>query len=251
MDYHDEVMVDWRNEDLGQVETFCCSNILSVTPTKFRYWIWYVLLGFGTITSLCVSFFLYDMQSWISNMFGNVAAGLIASIVLLVFTSAREKNLSYYDHMTPELSRTVQSLEKAFSKLYWEQRELRKDKRRFVVDNSKLPVLENYRIFSMKVYLAHKMLLDLYRQVMCSDKLNYKPLHCDLKELEEHERKVEEFENIIAIAYAQNDTGNFDEYDVLYRSIWSKELELMRVLSDYTTEMQKNIYFVRFGKKRK
>ena len=151
MDYHDEVMVDWRDSVLGQAELFCHSNILSATPLKFRYWVWYLVLGLGTIATLAVSFLLVNQYSWISNMFGNVAAGLIASFVLLLFTNAKEKNLSYYDHMTPELSRVIHSLEIAFNKLYWEKRELRQNKQRFSFDDSELPILENYRVFSMKV----------------------------------------------------------------------------------------------------
>ena len=165
MDYHDQVMVDWRDDVLGKAEMFCHANILDATPPKFHFWIWYVVLGSGTIIALFVSFLLVEHHSWVSNMFGNVAAGLIASFV-------------------PELTRVVHSLEIAFNKLYWEERELKKDKRRFVTDNSKLPILENYRVFSMKVYLTHKVLLDLYRQVLDTDRLNYKPLHCDPKLLE-------------------------------------------------------------------
>ena len=249
MDYHDQVMVDWREDLLGKAEMFCHANILDATPPKFRFWIWYVVLGSGTILALFVSFLLVEQHSWISNMFGNVAAGLIASFVLLLFTNAKEKNLSYYDHMTPELTHVVHSLEIAFNKLYWEERELRKDKRRFVTDNSKLPILENYRVFSMKVYLTHKVLLDLYRQVLDTDRLNYKPLHCDPKLLDEHERKIEDFEKMIALDYSQNVEGKFDDYDREYLPLWKKEMELMRLLSAYVAEMQKNIYFVRFGRK--
>lgn len=250
MDYHDEVMVDWRDSVLGQAELFCHSNILSATPTKFRYWVWYLVLGLGTIAALTVSFLLVNQYSWISNMFGNVAAGLIASFVLLLFTNAKEKNLSYYDHMTPELSRVIHALEIAFNKLYWEERDLRKDKRRFITDNSKLPILENYRVFSMKVYLTHKVLLDVYRQVLNADKLGYAPLHCDSTLLDEHERKVEEFEKMISLDYYKDTVGIFDDYDRAYLPLWKTEMELMRHLSSYVAEMQKNIYFVRFGQKR-
>ena len=249
MDYHDEIMVDWRNDVLGKAELFCSSNILSSTPPKFRYWAWYLALGVGTIATLCASLLLMNQYSWMSNMFGNIAAGLIASFVLLLFTNAKEKNLSYYDHMTPELSHVMHSLEIAFNKLYWEERELRKDKRRFITDNSKLPILENYRVFSMKVYLTHKVLLDVYRQVLAADRLNYKPLHCGEDMLEKHESMVEAFEKTIALDYSQKVIGKFDEYDSTYQAIWAKEMELMRHLTSYLTEMQKNIYFVRFGRK--
>ena len=203
MDYHDEVMVDWRNDVLGKAELFCSSNMLSSTPPKFRFWVWYLVLGFGTIAALCASLLLMEQYSWVSNMFGYVAAGLIASFVLLLFTNAKEKNLSYYDHMTPELSRVIHSLEIAFNKLYWEERGLRNDKRRFITDNSKLPILENYRVFSMKVYLTHKVMLDVYRQVLAADKLNYKPLHCGEDMLEKHESMVKAFEKTIALDYSQ------------------------------------------------
>ena len=92
MDYHDEIMVDWRNDILGKAESFCHSNILNVTPPKFHYCTWYIALGIGTIAALVVSFLLAEQYSWISNMFGNVAAGLIASFVLLLFINAKEKN---------------------------------------------------------------------------------------------------------------------------------------------------------------
>ena len=250
MDYHDEVMVDWRNDVLGKAEIFCHSNILNVTPPKFHYCTWYVTLGLGTIAALVVSFLLAEQYNWISNMFGNVAAGLIASFVLLLFTNAKEKNLSYYDHITPELSGVIHSLEIAFNKLYWEERELRKDKRRFITDNSKFPILENYRVFSMKVYLTHKVMLDVYRQVLAADKLNYNPLHCGEDMLERHESLVEEFEKTIAMDYSQKGIGKSDAYDSVYQTIWGTEMELMRHLKSYVAEMQKNIYFVRFGRKR-
>lgn len=250
MDYHDEVMVAWRNDVLGKAELFCHSNILNVTPPKFRYWVWYLILGIGTITALCSSLLLVKQYSWVSNMFGNVAAGLIASFVLLLFTNAKEKNLNYYDHMTPELFGVIHSLEIAFNKLYWEERELRKDKRRFITDNSKLPILENYRVFSMKVYLTHNVLIDIYRQVLAADRLNYKPLHCGESELVEHEEFVEEYEKMIALDYSQRNYGKLDEYDAMYLTIEKRELDMMRHLNAYVFEMQKNIYFIRFGKNR-
>lgn len=251
MDYHDHEMVEWRHEVLGKAEMFCQSNILSATPPKFRYWCWYLVLGGGTVAALVLSVLLNNHCIWFSNMFGNIAAGLIASIVLLLFTNARERNLSYYDHMTPELSQTIQCLNNAFMKLYWEQNELRKDKRTFAVDDSQFPILENYRIFSMKVYLTHKTLLDLYRQVLAADKLDYKPLQYDLSALEEYECKVEEFEKTIAVDYSEKRIGRFDEYDTMYFPLGEMEMELMRYLKAYISEMQKNIYFVRFGKKQK
>ena len=54
MDYHDEIMVDWRNDILGKAESFCHSNILNVTPPKFHYCTWYIVLGLGTIAALVV-----------------------------------------------------------------------------------------------------------------------------------------------------------------------------------------------------
>ena len=38
----------------------------------------------------------YD-ESWWSSMFANIAAGLIASIILMFFTTAKDKTLSYYE----------------------------------------------------------------------------------------------------------------------------------------------------------
>ena len=68
--------------------------------------------------------------------------------------------------------------------------------------------------------------------------------------LEKHEIQVEEFEKTIALDYSQKIVGKFDEYDASYQTIWGKEMELMRHLKSYVAEMQKNIYFVRFGRKR-
>lgn len=83
-----------------------------------------------------------------------------------------------------------------------------------------------------------------------SNKLDYAPLHCDSILLDEHERKVEEFEKMIALDYSKGTVGKFDDYDRAYLPLWEKEMELMRHLSSYIAEMQKNIYFVRFGQKR-
>ena len=249
MDYHDEVMVKWRDEVLGNVENFCHSNILDATPPKFCYWVWYLLLGGGTVVALMVSAVLASQYNWISNLFGNVAAGLIASFVLLLFTSTKEKNLSYYESMTPELSQVVQALEIAFNKLYWEERELREDKRRFAFDDSQLPILENYRVFSMKVYLTHKMLLDVFRQVLSADKLDYKPLKIAAASLDAHECGVEKFERRIALDYSKKIAENFDGFDHDYLELVRTELELMRQLRNYVSEMHSNINFVKFGRK--
>ena len=102
----------------------------------------------------------------------------------------------------------------------------------------------------MKVFLTHKVLLDVYRQVLAADKLHHAPLHCDQNLLDEHESKVEEFEKMIALDYSNGTVGKFDDYDQAYLSLWEKEMELIRHLSSYVAEMQKNIYFVRFGRKR-
>ena len=55
---------------------------------------------------------------------------------------------------------------------------------------------------------------------------------------------------MIALDYSKGTVGKFDDYDRAYLPLWEKEMELMRHLSSYIAEMQKNIYFVRFGQKR-
>ena len=101
----------------------------------------------------------------------------------------------------------------------------------------------------MKVYLAHKMLLDLYRQVMKSDKLQCQLICCDENALDEHVRLLETYEKMVAQDYSYGILDNFDSYDEMYLTICGKEMELMRKLRAYIVEMQKNIHFVRFGKK--
>lgn len=248
MDFHDEEIVMWRSNELGIVEEFCYSNILRAAPKKFRYGIWYFVLGIATVLSLLGSALLGNISPWIANMLGNIAAGLIASIILLWFTGAKEKSIGFYDQLLPKLSEAIECLSRAFNTLYLEERKLHNSLDQYRYDTSQ--VLEKYRVFSMKVFLAHKMLLDLIRQISETDKLHYRPVQIKPEELEKYEKRIDEYEKKIALDYSKNIEEHRKDYDTAYNVLTKDEVVYMRLLNKYVMEINRNELYWKYTHRR-
>ena len=240
-DFHDEELVVWRSDMLGEVEEFCHSNMLSSVPRKYSSKLWLVVLLLCTGATILCSFLLREISAWASGMFGNVSAGLMASVLILLYTTHRDKNVSYYESLLPTLTAVINSSQRAFNRLYFLQRELRLGEQGHCI--------ENYHIFAMKTFLAHKMLLDLYEQVKNADKLKYKKFYVEGDELIAHNNAVERYQQQVAIDCGKGSIERLGEFDSMYNNIWKMEMDMMRDLHRYVEYIQSNIYTMKYGKK--
>lgn len=241
MDFHDKELTDWRNDILGDLEEFCHSNMLSSVPRKFSYVLWLLILSLSTLVSIAGSFLLKGMHTWLSGMLGNLSAGLLASILILLYTTNKDKNISYYESLLPSLKEVMYKADRVFNRLYFLQRELR--------NNGQQKYIEQYNVFAMKVLLSHKMLLELYRQVKSADKMKFDKFLLNDTHLSEHEKSVDYYQLQVAIECCNKSNSRLDEFDLLYNNIWCIEMKMMRSLHGYIEYVQSNVYTMKYGKK--
>lgn len=110
---------DWFDKYLGDVETDFQTNLQSPllhAPKPFKLWRWLIVLITLTVISLMGSFLIdvFTNLKWISNVLANIGAGLIASIIILLFSTSKEKNIEYMSEAIPLLRERLKNMHEAY-----------------------------------------------------------------------------------------------------------------------------------------
>ena len=117
---------EWFNKYLGEVESLHSDSskqgVLSFIPRKLHRWHWIVscllALAISTFLSLYLSYH-YELSdfwllSWSSNALLSFSIGLIASIFLMLYTNACNRNVGFYSVAIPLLEKRLSDMRKAY-----------------------------------------------------------------------------------------------------------------------------------------
>lgn len=112
--------IDWKEKNkLYTIETMIDKSISKSAPKKFNYFSSIILLSISIAICILLYFvfplFKIDWLNSIAILIGNIVAGLMASFVLLIFTSRKEKNINYFYELNAEISFITSNLEKQCS----------------------------------------------------------------------------------------------------------------------------------------
>ena len=116
MKFDEKTYEEWFKEYLGDVENVDRMedpSPLRHQPSTFKFWIWIILLSLSIVVCGIVSFFVYETHEWISNLMLNFSAGLFASLVLLCFTTSKDKNINYANDVLPILKNRLSNMKEA------------------------------------------------------------------------------------------------------------------------------------------
>lgn len=117
---------EWYQKYLGDIE-----SVLDYEPERSPYTntpkpfsqrkmlIWCTVLIFLSLLgsffcSLSYESFHHWILSWFSNIFLSFSIGLVASIVLLIFTTIKDRNSAFYSDIIPDLERKHQNMQDAY-----------------------------------------------------------------------------------------------------------------------------------------
>ena len=150
-DIHDEEIVNWRIDYLEDLEGFRYDSIVKAAPIKFQFVKWAITLSVAIILTVILSYTCSSHYPWFSGMFGNIAAGLIASLLILLYSTNKEKNLSFYDSLLFDLNQIMQKIDRAYNNLYNLRHEL--------TSNRMYHTLEEYDFFATKAYMFQSTML--------------------------------------------------------------------------------------------
>lgn len=117
---------EWYQKYLGDIESsFDCfpeKSPYTNTPKPFSQrkmvcWCGILVIVFLLVSFLC-SYFYESVNLWILNWVSNLSIsfsiGLVASIVLLVFTTIKDRNAAFYSDIIPDLERKYQNMHDAY-----------------------------------------------------------------------------------------------------------------------------------------
>lgn len=117
---------EWFNKYLGEVESLHSDSskqgVLSFIPRKLHRWHWIVSCLFALTISTFLSVYLayhYELSnhwvlSWSSNALLSFSIGLIASIFLMLYTNACNRNVGFYSVAIPLLEKRLSDMRKAY-----------------------------------------------------------------------------------------------------------------------------------------
>ena len=118
MKFDERTYEEWFEKYLGDVENIDRMedpSPLRHQPRTFKFWIWIILLSISIVICGIVSFIIYDVYEWLSNLMLNFSAGLFASLILLCFTTSKDKNINYANDVLPILRNRLSNMREALN----------------------------------------------------------------------------------------------------------------------------------------
>ena len=117
---------EWFQKYLGDVESPLDSipeeSPYTNTPKPFSqrkmiFWCTVLVTLFLLLSFICSYFyerFSFWFLNWISNLSMSFSIGLVASIVLLIFTTIKDRNAAFYSDIIPDLERKYKNMHDAY-----------------------------------------------------------------------------------------------------------------------------------------
>ena len=240
-DFHDADMVNWRMQMLESIETFSDSSIIMLAPRKHRTKRWVAFLFVLIILTIGCSFLLRDTYQWFSEMLGNISAGLIASIILLLFTESKDRNRSYFGVFVPQLRNTIREIEHVENNLHV----------MFYSSNlynefASPGVLSQYYDFFLKFFLYYKTISQVYDKVIANDRLEYNHFLSTQDQLHQMEIKIDDLKTDISLSYEKRD---YERVKVLHKEVmqyWNKAILMKRSLGAYAAYAETSLYILEY-----
>lgn len=237
---------DWRSENTDDVYEIADSDLWEITPLKFRYWHWYLAIGILLAISIVLSA-LFDVwgNTWWSSMFANVAAGLIASIILMFFTNAKDKTLSFYEIIYIKLDESITKIEDAHNRTYFLERELRRNNKNHIA------TIDEYWEFAKRYCEVINSMREIYVQSKKTNKISSKHLSLSDDCLSELYKSISSYRHDIELDNSQNDNSHLSDYDSRFTQLDLKALEMLNDLKLYRIDIQEYIWSIKYKRNKR
>jgi hypothetical protein len=116
----------WFDKYLGNVESLDKVDIdkspLSRIPKPLKRKKWIIVAVFGLLICLvgsCLLSWVYEITcfwlwNWISNALLSFSLGIVASLLIMIYTNAKERNVAFYSDIIPILEDRCENMRKAY-----------------------------------------------------------------------------------------------------------------------------------------
>lgn len=116
----------WFDKYLGDIESLNKTDVgkspLSRIPEPLNRKAWIIIATIDLVGALVASgliAWLYEITgfwlfNWISNAFLSLSLGIVASLIIMLYTNAKERNISFYSDIIPVLENRRENMRKAY-----------------------------------------------------------------------------------------------------------------------------------------
>ena len=116
----------WFDKYLRDIESLNKIDVgrspLSRIPKPLNRKTWMIVCIIGLVVSMaisCLFSWIYEMKglwffNWISNTFLSLSLGVVASLLIMGYTNARERNVAFYSDIIPVLENRHENMHKAY-----------------------------------------------------------------------------------------------------------------------------------------
>lgn len=239
---------EWFDKYLSEIESLHSASskqgILSFIPRKLHrgHWIVGCLLALGISTALSVCFAYYYEQSdfWILNWGSNVllsfSIGLIASILLMFYTNACDRNVGFYSDAISLLEKRLSNMRKAYFDFTF------KIQQRYVIEDYR-GCYEAWHANSNTCFV----ILDFLRFLKKEFPYTPQSLNITDEQLSNAEKKLLEANNRIQKEFFNNKTITVEAKDFCIRAVDCGMIGL-NILENLILELKLDLYGIQYGK---
>lgn len=116
----------WFDKYLRDVESLNKTGVekspLSRIPKPLNRKAWMIVCVIGLVASMaisCLFSWIYEVKclwffNWVSNTFLSLSLGVSASLLIMVYTNAKERNVAFYSDIIPVLEKRHADIQKAY-----------------------------------------------------------------------------------------------------------------------------------------
>ncbi len=241
MQFNKREYQEWFEEHLGEVESLNMSgdnSILRHQPKvlKFKWWIFALIAGI--LVCGLVSYFTYTVVPWLSNLLLNLSAGILASLILLIFTNLKDKNINYANDAIPLLEKRMEQFNNA---LFDHNVDLQISRQRGDIDE----------YFGFHKLLSNTQCVITGFIEYLNEVSRYKPDY--LRECGENKKIFfntgTEYANLVYKLYNEKDVKLFDKIEKLEMDLYAQSMYMIAVLRNYIEDLNLRHYNIKYSKK--
>jgi len=238
----------WFDKYLGSVETLDKIDIgkspLSRIPKPLNRKAWEIIAVMGLIVSLAVSCllaWLYEITclwllNWFNNAFLSLSVGIAASLIIMIYTNAKERNVAFYSDIIPILENRHENMHKAYFDFYF----------KISIYSRAQKYTECYHAWHANCNACF-VILEFLRYLYAVLPFSPKSLTFTLGDIEKATETLSEANEKISKEFFDKNSICQETIDLSYEAI-SCGAECLYNIEDLIQEFKCNLYGIKYGK---
>lgn len=241
------------SEQLGKIEIDeqrTKDSPITNVPKLFKVKKWVIWLSIITVVCTSLSFglnYVHNEQlQWVSTVLINIGAGLVASIIILLFTSSRERNITYYNDIIPLLEKRYELLNNAF---YFDIA-----RNSIAVQNGDFETFLDCHKRTINTLCVirgfYKMICDTSAYIPKYLKMYYDKLNIDFDENSNYSNEVFSLYNTQSGKNHETIISELNELDSKQMKHSKLCLDILDILQKYIEDLKMQLYIIKYSRRK-